>query len=42
MEKEQNYAYVSARLLLNILREEAMTLVLANTNSSSQRHSKVD
>ncbi len=42
VEQEPNYAYVSARLLLNILREEALALVLPNAISSSQRHSKLD
>jgi ribonucleoside-diphosphate reductase alpha chain len=42
VEQEPNYAYVSARLLLNILREEALALVLPNAISSSQSHSKLD
>ncbi|MBT9333091.1 ribonucleoside-diphosphate reductase subunit alpha [Paracidobacterium acidisoli] len=39
VEQEPNYAYVSARLLLNILREEALSLVLPGAVSSSQSHS---
>ncbi len=42
VEQEPNYAYVSARLLLNILREEALALVLPRTVSSSQSHSDLD
>jgi ribonucleoside-diphosphate reductase alpha chain len=42
VEQEPNYAYVSARLLLNILREEALALVLPNAVSASQRRSKLD
>jgi ribonucleoside-diphosphate reductase alpha chain len=42
VEKEPNYTYVSARLLLNILREEALALVLPNAISSTQSHSKLD
>ncbi len=40
VEQEPNYAYVSARLLLNNLREEAMTFVLPGAVSTSQRHTK--
>lgn len=39
VEQEPNYAYVSARLLLNNLREEALAFVLPGSVSSSQRHS---
>lgn len=39
VEQEPNYAYVSARLLLNNLRDEAMAFVLPETKLSSQRHS---
>ncbi len=39
VEQEPNYAYVSARLLLNNLRDEAATFVLPETKISSQRHS---
>ncbi len=42
VEQEPNYAYVSARLLLNILREEALALVLPNATSSSQSNSTLD
>ena len=42
VEQDPNYAYVSARLLLNILREEALALVLPNEISTSQSHSKLD
>ena len=42
VEQDPNYAYVSARLLLNILREEALALVLPNKISTSQSHSKLD
>jgi ribonucleoside-diphosphate reductase alpha chain len=42
VEQEPNYAYVSARLLLNSLREEALALVLPTAVSSSQSHSKLD
>jgi ribonucleoside-diphosphate reductase alpha chain len=42
VEQEPNYAYVSARLLLNILREEALGLVLPQTVSSSQAHTRLD
>jgi ribonucleoside-diphosphate reductase alpha chain len=38
VEIEPNYAYVSARLLLNILREEALGLVLPGSVSNSQKH----
>ena len=39
VEQEPNYAYVSARLLLNNLREEALAFVLPGTVSTSQKHS---
>lgn len=42
VEQEPNYAYVSARLLLNILREEALGLVLPGAASTSQSHSHLD
>jgi ribonucleoside-diphosphate reductase alpha chain len=38
VEQEPNYAYVSARLLLNNLRDEAMGFVFPETKVSSQRH----
>ncbi|HEY8998005.1 MAG TPA: ribonucleoside-diphosphate reductase subunit alpha [Edaphobacter sp.] len=38
VEQEPNYAYVSARLLLNNLREEAIAFVLPSASSASQRH----
>jgi len=39
VEQEPNYAYVSARLLLNNLRDEALAFVLPESRVSSQRHS---
>jgi ribonucleoside-diphosphate reductase alpha chain len=42
VEQDPNYAYVSARLLQNILREEALGLVLPHAISISQSHSKLD
>jgi ribonucleoside-diphosphate reductase alpha chain len=42
VEQEPNYGYVSARLLLNILREEALALVLPIAVSSSQSHSTLN
>jgi ribonucleoside-diphosphate reductase alpha chain len=42
VEQEPNYAYVSARLLLNILREEALGLVLPHAISTSQNQSNLD
>ena len=42
VEQEPNYAYVSARLLLNILREEALALVLPASSSASQTHRQLD
>jgi ribonucleoside-diphosphate reductase alpha chain len=39
VEREPNYAYVSARLLLDNLREEALAFVLPNTALASQRDS---
>jgi ribonucleoside-diphosphate reductase alpha chain len=39
VEQEPNYAYVSARLLLNNLREEALGFLLPGTVSTSQKHS---
>jgi ribonucleoside-diphosphate reductase alpha chain len=38
VEQEPNYAYVSARLLLNSLRDEALTFVLSAKDTASQRH----
>ncbi|MDQ2834931.1 MAG: ribonucleoside-diphosphate reductase subunit alpha [Acidobacteriota bacterium] len=42
VEQEPNYAYVSARLLLNILRDEALAVVLPKAASSSQPHSDLN
>jgi ribonucleoside-diphosphate reductase alpha chain len=42
VEQEPNYAFVSARLLLNILREEALAFVMPGSLSSSQHNSKLD
>ena len=39
VEQEPNYAYVSARLLLNNLREEALAFILPDAVSASQKHS---
>jgi ribonucleoside-diphosphate reductase alpha chain len=39
VEQEPNYAYVSARLLLNNLRDEALAFVLPGSIGSDQRHS---
>jgi len=39
VEIEPNYAYVSARLLLNILRDEALDFILPNSAPRAQRHS---
>jgi len=39
VEQEPNYAYVSARLLLNNLHEEALAFVLPSVISATQRHS---
>ena len=38
VEQEPNYAYVSARLLLNNLRDEALAFVVPGIISGSQRH----
>jgi ribonucleoside-diphosphate reductase alpha chain len=38
VEQEPNYAYVSARLLLNNLRDEALGFVMPNVVTGSQRH----
>ena len=38
VEQEPNYAYVSARLLLNNLRDEALGFVMPGVVSGSQRH----
>lgn len=42
VEQDPNYAFVSARLLLNILCEEALGLVLPGTVSSSQSRSNLN
>lgn len=42
VEQEPNYAYVSARLLLNILREEALTFLFPATPNSQHEHSKLN
>ena len=39
VEQEPNYAYVSARLLLNNLRDEALGFVLPGIQTNSQKHS---
>jgi ribonucleoside-diphosphate reductase alpha chain len=39
VEQEPNYAYVSARLLLNNLRDEALAFVMPGAVSVSQKHS---
>jgi ribonucleoside-diphosphate reductase alpha chain len=39
VEKEPNYAHVSARLLLNNLRDEALAFVLPGAVTASRRHS---
>ena len=39
VEQEPNYAYVSARLLLNNLRDEALAFVLPAALGSTQKHS---
>jgi len=39
VEQEPNYAYVSARLLLNNLRDEALGFVLPGAVTTSQKHS---
>ena len=39
VEQEPNYAYVSARLLLNNLRDEALAFVLPGSISTLQKHS---
>jgi ribonucleoside-diphosphate reductase alpha chain len=39
VEQEPHYAYVSARLLLNNLRDEALAFVLPGSTGSAQRHS---
>jgi ribonucleoside-diphosphate reductase alpha chain len=41
VEQEPNYAYVSARLLLNNLRDEALTFVLPGSVGSTQKHSNL-
>lgn len=41
VEKEPNYAYVSARLLLNNLREEALAFVLPGMAATLQRQSDI-
>lgn len=42
VEQEPNYAYVSARLLLNVLREEALTFVFPDLLSHSQSRCEMD
>lgn len=42
VEQEPNYTYVSARLLLNVLRDEALGLVLPDAVSTSQGHSELN
>ena len=42
VEQEPNYAYVSARLLMGILREEAMAFLFPKAKSSFQQHREVD
>lgn len=41
VEQEPNYAHVSARLLLDNLREEALVFILPAVVSTSQRHSEL-
>jgi ribonucleoside-diphosphate reductase alpha chain len=41
VEQEPNYAYVSARLLLNNLRSEALAFVLPGTVVVSQQHNPI-
>jgi ribonucleoside-diphosphate reductase alpha chain len=41
VEQEPNYAYVSARLLLNNLREEALGFVLPASLSTTQKHTEL-
>jgi len=42
VEQEPNYAYVSARLLLNILREEALAFLFPQTKGVLQQHRDLD
>jgi ribonucleoside-diphosphate reductase alpha chain len=42
VEQEPNYAYVSARLLLNNLWDEAMAFVMPAASTASQRHSDLE
>ncbi len=42
VEQEPNYAYVSARLLLNILREEALAFLFPATAHSQQKSNELD
>ena len=42
VEQEPNYAYVSARLLLNILRDEALAFLFPRAKSMLQRHRDLD
>ena len=41
VEQEPNYAYVSARLLLNNLRDEALAFVVSDNAGSAQKHSDI-
>ncbi len=41
IEQEPNYAYVSARLLLNLLHDEALAFVLPESVLASQQHRSV-
>ena len=41
VEQEPNYAFVSARLLLNILCDEALSFVLPSVTAGSQKHSEL-
>ncbi|HVZ84503.1 MAG TPA: ribonucleoside-diphosphate reductase subunit alpha [Terracidiphilus sp.] len=41
VEQEPNYAYVSARLLLNTLRDEALGFVLPGTATGTQQHAEL-
>ena len=41
VEQEPNYAYVSARLLLNNLRDEALAFVMPGVVTGSQRHASL-
>ena len=41
VEQEPNYAYVSARLLLNNLRDEALAFVMSDNAGTTQEHSDI-